>query len=515
MGLRSKIAVMIMGFLFVFIIASYVLLNIIFQPAIIEHENEHVETNIRRITEVFQNEMKHLNQICADWSSWDASYDFMVSRNQKYIDENIEDSTFINAKLILIHFVNMDHQTVFSRAYDYVQKKNIDIDEFLRDTVNMNHFLMPRMQGESALVERYMSGVIATHRGMMIVSSRLILTSQDQGPTHGVLIMGRFIEPMLDGIKKQIDINFDIITDHDRIVEEQELRIRPYVVKKDNDKQFSVYQSMLDIRGDIAFVVHFVVPRTYYAESMRLLKYAHMSFVAFALVILLGVSVVLEFLYFRPLLRLKESVEYARENREFTTSVVIRSRDEIGSLAQSFNVLCQVIAQNNADLERLAQTDVLTGVANRRFLENFLCVEIQRSQRRNLVFSVLFFDIDYFKLLNDKYGHQCGDFVLQKFAQLLQKNSRKEDLVARYGGEEFVIVLPDANKDEAVQQAERLRQLISDTAIAWGDQKITITSSIGCASYPQNGDTAERVVSSADIALYAAKDHGRNRVIVA
>ncbi|MFA5985726.1 MAG: diguanylate cyclase [Parcubacteria group bacterium] len=515
MGLRSKIAVMIMGFLVVFIAASHMLLNAIFQPAIIVHENEHVETNVRRITEVFQNEMKHLDQMCADWSSWDASYAFMVSRDQKYIDENIDDSTFTNAKLNLLHFVDMEHQTIFSRVYDYVQKREIDIDEFSRDMVNVDRFLIPRTHDDRALVDQYVSGVVATSRGMMIVSSRFILTSQNQGPARGVLIMGRFIEPMIDRIKKQIDIDFDVIVDYDRFYTQEQLRAHPYMVKKEGDEMFSVYQGVQDIRGDIAFVVHFFIPRTYYTDSMRLLKYAHVSIAVFALVNFFSVLCILEILCFRPLLRLKKSIEYARENREFTTHITVKSQDEIGSLTRSFSALCQVIARNNADLERLAQTDILTGVANRRFLEKFLCAEIQRSQRRSLIFSVLFFDIDHFKQINDEYGHLCGDHVLQKFAQLLQENSRKEDLVVRYGGEEFVIVLPDTHKDDALQHAERLRQLIANASIAWGDRTIVITSSVGCASYPQNGDTAERVVSAADNALYAAKDRGRNRVVVA
>lgn len=515
MGIRSKIAVMLMGFLVIFIVASHVLLNAIFQPAIILHENEHVETNIRRITEVFQNEIKHLDQICVDWSSWDASYAFMVSRDQKYIDENVDDSTFTNSKLNLLHFVDMDHQTIFSRVYDYVQKKEMVIDEFSGDMENLDRFLISRTYDDRALVDQHVSGIIATSRGMMIVSSRFILTSQNQGPARGVLIMGRFIEPMLDRIKKQIDIDFDII-DHDRFYAQEQLRAeQPYIVKKEGDDLFSIYQGVWDIRGEIAFFVHFVIPRTYYTDSMRLLKYVHISIVAFALGIFLSVLSVLEILCFRPLLHLKKNIEYARDNREFTTHSTVKSQDEIGSLTRSFNALCQVIVQNNADLERLAQTDNLTGVANRRFLEKFLCVEIQRSLRRNLVFSVLFFDIDHFKQINDEHGHLCGDHVLQQFAQLLQENSRKEDLVARYGGEEFVIVLPDTHKDDALQHAERLRQLIAQALIVWNDQKISITSSIGCANYPRNGDTAERVVSAADNALYAAKGRGRNRVVVA
>jgi diguanylate cyclase (GGDEF)-like protein len=515
MGLRSKIAVMIMGLLIVFIVASHVLLNAIFQPAIILHEKEHIETNVRRIAEVFQNELKHLDEMCVDWASWDVSYVFMISHDQKYIDENVDDSSFINSKLNLVHFMDMEHRTVFSRAYDYVQKKRVDIVEFSQDVVNEDRFLIPRVHGDRALVDQYVSGIVATSRGMMIVSSRFILTSENQGPARGVLIMGRFIEPMLDRIKKQVDIDFDIIIDYGRIVRQEELRTHPYVIEKESEKLFTVYQGVRDIRGDIAFVAHFDVPRTYYADSMRLLKYAHLSFAAFALVIFISVLSVLEILCFRPLLRLKKSIENARENREFTTHITVKSQDEIGSLARSFSALCQVIARNNADLERLAQTDTLTGVANRRFLEKFLCAEIQRSQRRSLVFSVLFFDIDHFKQINDEYGHLCGDYVLQKFAQLLQENSRKEDLVARYGGEEFVIVLPDTHEDDALQHAERLRQLIANAPIASGDQTIDITSSIGCASYPRNGDTADRVVSAADNALYAAKDLGRNRVIVA
>lgn len=159
-------------------------------------------------------------------------------------------------------------------------------------------------------------------------------------------------------------------------------------------------------------------------------------------------------------------------------------------------------------MRRLAHTDMLTGLPNRRACDELLSAELQRAQRYGRVFSVVMIDIDRFKALNDRFGHQAGDDVLVDLARYLGATVRGIDSVARWGGEEFVVVAPETDRADAERLAELLRAGIEQQLLA---QRFRVTASLGVASY-RAGDSGAELVARADAALYRAKYGGRNRV---
>ena len=169
------------------------------------------------------------------------------------------------------------------------------------------------------------------------------------------------------------------------------------------------------------------------------------------------------------------------------------------------------LALRNASLlgrvQRMAQTDGLTKIANRRSFEQTLTTELNRAMRTKEPVSLVMLDIDRFKQLNDTHGHQRGDDVLREVAQLLQGASRDFDTPARYGGEEFAIILPGAELDEAKKVAQRLRKLILNAQTS-----VPVTASFGVAAFPAQAADAQSLVLAADEALYSSKRTGRNRV---
>jgi diguanylate cyclase (GGDEF)-like protein len=169
-------------------------------------------------------------------------------------------------------------------------------------------------------------------------------------------------------------------------------------------------------------------------------------------------------------------------------------------------------------LDKLAGIDHLTGLLNRRGLKTRLDEELQRSTRSGSPLSVLMLDVDFFKQFNDKYGHAAGDECLIKVARCLRKHTRAEDIVSRYGGEEFLIVLINADVQETMGVAEKLRQAINELDPVAGSAKISVT--IGAASLPAADPLitlphAEELIRQADEALYRGKEGGRNRVELA
>jgi diguanylate cyclase (GGDEF)-like protein len=169
----------------------------------------------------------------------------------------------------------------------------------------------------------------------------------------------------------------------------------------------------------------------------------------------------------------------------------------------------RMLKEANETIARLARTDALTGLANRRTLDEALQKEIARAERENQTLSVIMTDLDHFKSINDNYGHLAGDQVLASAASLLENHSRPYDLAARYGGEEFVLLLPLTSTDEAIEIAERIRIEVAKIAVPGCPRQIT--ASFGVASW-MPGETPDQFVTRADSALYRAKGSGRNRV---
>ncbi|MGR9072916.1 MAG: DUF484 family protein, partial [Gammaproteobacteria bacterium] len=175
---------------------------------------------------------------------------------------------------------------------------------------------------------------------------------------------------------------------------------------------------------------------------------------------------------------------------------------------------------NFEDLKRTGLTDTLTGVNNRRFLEQRLGEEISQCQRRMEPLSCFFLDIDHFKSVNDTYGHQAGDLVLRLVAGAIKDQMRNNDIVARYGGEEFVSLLSNIDENMGTEIAERIRKKVKSLAIEYKDCMIRVTISIGFACYAPQADSpvvteqiASALIHSADNALYVAKNKGRDCVV--
>ena len=167
------------------------------------------------------------------------------------------------------------------------------------------------------------------------------------------------------------------------------------------------------------------------------------------------------------------------------------------------------------ELREQAIHDPLTGLCNRRYLEENLARELHRARRGNSPLCVVMLDLDNFKPFNDTFGHDAGDSLLRELGQVLREKLRKSDISCRYGGDEFVLVLPDSSLADTQQRVEQIRALVKELRIRTGDPRLdTITVSAGIASAPEHGSTAAELLQAADNAMYAAKQAGGNCVVV-
>jgi len=202
-------------------------------------------------------------------------------------------------------------------------------------------------------------------------------------------------------------------------------------------------------------------------------------------------------------------------NKKIEGQVTLKKSDiiKLGSIALKY--------LPQGDPERLtydklnldANTDKHTGCFNKTYFNNALELEVKKSKVTGSPLSLIIFDLDHFKNLNDNFGHDAGDYVLKEMSHIIRKNGvREEDIFARYGGEEFVILLPNTNLKHSYEIAERLRTLIEGHNFIYEEKKLPVTASIGVADYRQGVVTGTDLFKRADSAVYKAKEGGRNPV---
>jgi diguanylate cyclase (GGDEF)-like protein len=277
------------------------------------------------------------------------------------------------------------------------------------------------------------------------------------------------------------------------------------------------------------WIVVLVVPEADFMEQIHRNTQITVLFCLLALLLTIMIGFLITQWLTRPLIELNATAQDIAKG-EWNKTVALDRGDVIGDLARSLSTMAQQLKESfstleqrieertteliqlNRELQKQAQIDGLTQVANRRYFDHYLAQEWQKLSLKKQPLALLLCDVDYFKLYNDTYGHQAGDRCLQKIAQVLTDSVHAaSDLVARYGGEEFVIILSNTDQEGALVVAKRIFQLLSDLEIPHRtSDKHCVTLSMGIAAiYPTSSSSPRALVMATDLALYTAKAQGR------
>jgi len=215
------------------------------------------------------------------------------------------------------------------------------------------------------------------------------------------------------------------------------------------------------------------------------------------------------------ILHLRSGGPVASQTREEQAAVMASQQQLAVTLAEQIALALANLKLREA-LRSQAIRDPLTGLFNRRYMEETLERELRRAERRKVPLGVIMFDLDHFKKFNDTFGHPAGDVVLREIGAFLQTRVRVEDIACRYGGEEFLVILPEASLKDTLKRARQLREGIKQLHVRYHDQALgAVTVSLGVAVFPDHGSTTEAILRVADAALYRAKQEGRDRVVTA
>ncbi len=283
------------------------------------------------------------------------------------------------------------------------------------------------------------------------------------------------------------------------------------IIANYNALDTSLKNLKLKIKQEIASSVN-----SLYENTNFLLLHGNFIFIAWLILSTLIVFIVYRDIRYKINTIVEDSREIARGDVDFEKRLCIVSYDELGQVVRSINIFInklhkshQELSAAKKELEGLYVTDRLTNVYNRVKIDEIIEMELKKKKRYDHTFSVVLIDVDYFKLVNDTYGHLVGDTILKEFAAILNKNVRSTDYVGRWGGEEFIIVSPQTDQNGALSLAEHLRGKIEESDFTAAGKK---TASFGVAVCSEEDDITS-LIDNADKALYRAKKGGRNQVV--
>jgi len=261
---------------------------------------------------------------------------------------------------------------------------------------------------------------------------------------------------------------------------------------------------------------------TVLAGADHALRNTVLGVVGVALLVLIAAWLASEVFVLRRFRVLIDMAERVRAGDFSVRSSLGGGREELSRLGSALDAMARDLQARDEQLKSMLQqlneqaiTDQLTGLPNRHYLWEALGAELARARRKRAPLAVLLFDIDHFKRINDRLGHEAGDLVLRNVAHAARKVVRESDIVVRYGGEEFVIVLSEADETVALARAQALRGEISALRLSYGSQLLdVVTVSVGVVCSRDGTDAAEDLVRAADHAMYEAKQTGRDRVVI-
>ena len=500
-------------------------------PSFITLEQEEAKQNLDRSILAIQNEIKHLDALCHDWAAWNDTVQFMEDRNIAYQDGNLLDTTFINARLNLIQYFDVSGRSFFRKAIDLQTEKPIELGDFPLDELSANSPLRIDYSKQTDLGEAKINGVWMVNNLPMLIAVRPILTSDNVGPVHGLLVMGRLLNDRdVKLLCDQTQVNFSILpigevknTTEVEWVLAQNKGGTHQPSKKVSDQLLHMYSVYQSLNGNGAFVICTSFPRDIAKKGMETTKIALLFSLLAGVLFLALIILILDRMLLRPISKLTRHTQSIEEKGDYSARIQMKRGDEIGKLAHAFDGMIGKIqsqtnelAEMNKELETLSFRDGLTQVFNRRYFDQQLPIILSHMHREKQPCSLIIGDIDFFKQYNDTYGHLAGDDCLRVVSDLLRTHCRRSlDLVARYGGEEFAVILPNTDGEEALKIAEKLRKKVQIAQIEHRASLISgyISISLGVTTIepetPYEVDVPV-VIDTADKALYEAKKSGRN-----
>lgn len=496
MKLRNKISVIVLVIWASMATFFYFGSHRVILDSYLKLEKHEITNDIDR-TEAALNQLIDSVQLSVkDWSIWDETYRFVHDKNNAFIKSTLALSSFQSIDIDMILFYDTNGKLIHSAAVNSDRTKRIPVPDELLDSLKPKGVILhlPDITSSS-------QGMISIPSGILLIASHSIITSESTGPVRGTLVMAKYLtnavmkkieklsgtDAMLFRLPQTINhkelspIYKKLITGHDTEV-------------ITNENKISAYRMLTDINGKKIAILKIEELRNIYQIGIETIRYSNIIVIIYSIIITIILWLLLQFLIVKRIEKLGRNVRATDTNKKSFHHALSNLADEVSSVERLFH---------------RATHDPLTGLANRSSLYESFNRLIAGLDENSEKIVVIYIDLDHFKRINDTLGRDVGDQLLLVTAKRLSATLRDEDIAARLGGDEFVIVLTDVKKDEIESVTNRIFKAVN-RAFKHDNHEIYVSCSMGVCVYPEDGATIETLIKKADMALYHAKENGRN-----
>lgn len=368
MRLRLKISLILLMVFILYGAINYGIQRFIILPGFQALENQEAIKNSKRVVQAIESEIHHLDSLCHDWAAWDDTYDFIKSKSMEYIEANLVITTFIDSSLNLLYFVDTNGKVTWGEIHDLETGGVIQLDDLPIDDLKKTHPLINFSFDDKPLSGVAISGIYLTDKGPMLIASRPVLNSNNEGPIRGAVIMGRFLGPsMVKTLMSQTEVVFQVYPAQpsskpdkikgilDRISDKSK-----FVIEKDGEDYLEVYTTISGINEEPAVLVGSKLERNITEKGNSIVRYAMYSMITAGAGVLVVLLLLLQWTVLAPIIKLTNHTLAVAETGDLSVRIAHESRDEIGTLAGEFDAMLQNLSDTR---NRLLEQSYYSGLA--------------------------------------------------------------------------------------------------------------------------------------------------------
>lgn len=506
MKLTRKLLLVEVLFFFLLVAGVSATTFLLAAPEVREIEKDYLLDDLARVENSLNKELEIIARLATDWAEWDDTYNYIHAPYKAYEEANLIPVTLDAQELDFLILLDNNNNNVTNKIVSSQIVNPEQFSLFSERKWPQNH---PALQS----FDEPFTGFFYTDDNIILLARNPILTSNGDGPSRGNLFFGKVLtEDVVQSLKDELQLDFSITV--------KPTRFFPAEVKfiTSNHSESKSYIALSN-RDDAGLAILIQQERPFYQEMLKIAQYIVVTLLIVGLIACVLTYALLRKLLVNPIILLKNQAELFRSKNDASSFKLLDRNDELGALSSSFVTMAHDLSENWNKLENerdllqdACYTDPLTNLRNRRFLIDYF--EDLNTWRYSSIWTVFTLDIDHFKIINDKYGHDIGDIVLQQFSSLLTQSCRDSDLLVRSGGEEFTVLSQYTDAETAKKIAERIRTNVAEFRFG-ENNSIPVTCSIGFFSLRIDSVNSgmnyhKAMLKISDMALYTAKNNGRN-----
>lgn len=531
---------MVVMFVFMLVMVI-VIMNTLLLSSIKQLEHKYISERMNQISIGIGFELNDLQKTAVDWAEWNDPYQFVEDGNQEFIDENLGAYFFENLRLDAMVYMNQSGEIVYAEQINAEASELEPVPDAIREQLK-------QLIGDNLDATKRLKGVLKVPGGAMLFATNPILTSNGDGPVHGNLVIYRYLND------KEIDYLSEIIGNR-IVVEESIIQDSPEILLKDtyisagisvrtlSRETLQGLATLYDINGNPAVTVSLNMSRDMSMIAGSGIRSVMIALVVSSLIFTLLILIYMNRVILARVLSMSKAVKSIGDHDDPSERLKADGyRDELSGMTGEINAMLgklldsrqQTLARESEliiaadelrqevterrkaqeEITYLAYHDHLTGLPNRIHFSEHLNHGIQLTKRMGKLLAILFLDLDGFKMINDTIGHMAGDMLLVEVSKRLKATLRQSDTIARLGGDEFIVMVENVSNLDAIRAiADKILDSFR-TPFILNNQECFISTSIGVAVCPPDGEDSETLIKNADIAMYRAKEKGKNQYVI-